>query len=222
MTKRFSILSLLIIAIFLSGCIGGDLSTEISLQDIVNVAKNAEETLARTATFTIKSTATDEMEEEFEVSVLEAVFDNVRNFTRFTKDEIKYLQVDVDLRIVHRNNLDVLLEAEKFLGLVTYQVDPEQTLFTIWLNDDFDEDMAMVPHVEPSDDPLNLSLTIVNDLGQDLILSVDNGLVPDLPEGLSLKQLNLAKNSTLTIDFNDLFAGPLSQDGLRTLFKIEH
>jgi|LSQX01.1.fsa_nt_gb hypothetical protein len=220
MTKKFSCIFLLVIAALLSGCIGGEVVTELSFQDVLTIANDATQVRTASATFTIESTATDETEREFEVDVLEVVFDNVHNIKRFTKDGIEYLAVDIDLAIVHLNNIEELEESENLLGLVAHQVDKNKTLLAVWINDGFDDDVAMLPHVEPTGDPLNLSLTLVNDADHNLVATVKNGSVPSLQEGPVLDPLALDKGSALNMHFKDLFDNELSQDCLRTLVVI--
>ena len=129
--KKLTGVALLLVALLLTGC-GGEIVTDLYVQDILDVVSGEEESLFTTATITLESPG-----EEYNEQLMSLIAQNFRdagNFRTTSQEFSTYISVDVKVPIVLLDNHEALWSEEDSIGIVVMDLEDGDYGFGLALN----------------------------------------------------------------------------------------
>ena len=129
--KKLTGVALLLLMLLLTGC-GGEIVTDLYVQDILDVVTGEEESLLTTATITLESPG-EESNEQL-MSLIDQNFRDAGNFRPTSGDFSNYITVDVKVPVVLLDNHEDLLVKEDSMGIVVMDLEDGAYGFGLVLN----------------------------------------------------------------------------------------
>lgn len=200
--KRVSLVLLLGVVLFLSGC-AGEIVSDLYVEDVFEVAEFNEE-LFTPATVAIESMGTEFMEDVAEL--LKMAFRDATNFREQNRDYSTYVLADVKLPIVNVTYTDELPDEDLF-SLVVFTEHEEGVLFGLGVNRELFDEIADYVYEEfwqaLSFSGLTLTIRLNNDSKETVDLTLQNVYVNQVPV-LYSDEYQLARRDSLELRLSDI------------------
>ena len=221
LSKRLSAVGLLLLALFLTGC-GGSVSTDLYVQDIIEVVEGLEEPLFTSSTISVESPG-DEYNAEL-IELLERNFRDVRNARTESKDYSTYVLVDVKVPILILEDYEQLWENDEAIGIIVVDMEDGSAAFGVALNSDKLDSLfnAFMDQLwdSASIEDFTFSVKLYNDTRDPVFASLQGVYANGVPIAYE-EVYEMARRDVMEIRLGDVARDVAYQDGLVIIGVVE-
>lgn len=214
LSKKTSGVVLLLLVLILTGC-GGEMVTDLYVQDIYEIAEGVEEPLFTTATIALE-TFGEEYDDEM-IELIEANFRQATNFRTRSQEYSTYLLADVKVPILDFEDSLDLWNFEDLLGIVVLTMEDGSLAFGVGLNSEKFGELSTYFGDEYwgplSIKDFTISVKLINDLRDPVLVSLQSVYVNQVP--LAYDEIyELQRRDILDIQIADVLRDYAFEEGI--------